>query len=104
MLFKIWNMSMDDIVNITVYNSAYIWVYLLNDKLWVRPKVKLEMHIKMKNAHIRSVNCWVTMVVFNQDLLRRVEFYEYKMALDVEIVSPFMLLHTPNSTIFRNIM
>ena len=58
----------------------------------------------MKNAHIRSVNCWVMMVVFNQDLLRRVEFYEYKMALDVEIVSPFMLLHTPNSTIFRNIM
>ena len=40
-------MSMDDIINITVYNSAYIWVYLLNAKLWVRPKVKLEMHIKM---------------------------------------------------------
>ena len=44
------------------------------------------------------------MVVFNQDLLRKVEFYEYKMALDVEIVAPFMLVHTPNSTIFRNIM
>ena len=41
MLFKIWNMSMDDIINITVYNSAYIWVYLLNAKLWVRPKAKL---------------------------------------------------------------
>ena len=45
---------MDDIMNITVYNRAYIWVYLLNAKLWVRPKAKLEMHIK--NAHIRSVN------------------------------------------------
>ena len=44
------------------------------------------------------------MVVFNQDLLRKVEFYEYKIALDVEIVAPFMLVHTPNSTIFRNIM
>ena len=63
MLFKTWNMSMDDIRN------AY------------------------KNAHIRSVNFWVTMVLFNPDLLRKVEFYEYEMLLDVEIVAPFMLLH-----------
>ena len=62
MLFKIWNMSMDDIMNITVY--------LLNAKLWVRPKAQLEMHIR--NAHIRSVNFCVTMIVFNQDLPRKV--------------------------------
>ena len=91
MLFKNWNMSMDDIMNITVYNRAYIWVYLLNAKLWVRPKAKLEMHIRY--THIRSVNIWVLMVVFTHDLLRKVEFYEYKMYLDVEIVAPFMLPH-----------
>ena len=70
MLFKIWNMSMDDIMNITVYNIAYILVYLLNAKLRVRPKAQLEMHIR--NAHIRSVNFCVTMIVFNQDLPRKV--------------------------------
>ena len=80
MLFKISNI-MDDIMNITVYNSAHIWVYLLNAKLWVTPKAKLEMLIR--NTHIRSVNFWVTMVVFNQDIVRKVEFYEYKMYLDV---------------------
>ena len=94
-------MSMDDIMNITVYNRAYIWVYLLNAKLWVRPKAKLEMHIRY--THIRSVNIWVLMVVFNQDLLRKVKFYEYKMYLDVEIVAPFMLLHN-SYIIFRNIV
>ena len=62
MLFKIWNMSMDDIINITVY--------LLNAELWVRPKAQLEMHIR--NGHIRSVNFCVTMIVFNQDLPRNV--------------------------------
>ena len=72
---------MDDIMNITVYNSAHIWVYLLNAKLWVTPKAKLEMFIR--NTHIRSVNFWVTMVVFNQDIVRKVEFCEYKMYLDV---------------------
>ena len=98
MLLKIWNMSMYNIMNITVYDSACIWVYLWNAKLWFTPKAKLEMHIR--NAHIKSVNFWVTMVVFNQDLLRKVEFYEYKMYLDVEIVAPFMLL--PNSK-FNNL-
>ena len=92
MLFKIWNMSMDNIMNITVYNSAYIWVYLLNAKLWVTPKDKLEMYTR--NAHIRFADFWVTMVVSNQDLLRKVEFYKYKMYQDVEIMAPFMLLHT----------
>ena len=90
-LFKIWNISMYDIMNITLYNNAYIWLYLLNAKLWVRPKAKLEMHIR--NAHIRSVNFGVTMVVFNQDLLRKVEFYEYKMYLDLQIVAPIMFLY-----------
>ena len=51
MLFKIRNMSMDDIMNIIVYNTAYILVHnsacLFNAKLWVRPKARLEMHIKM---------------------------------------------------------
>ena len=94
-------MSMYDIMNITVYNNACIWVYLLNAKLWVRPKAKLEMHIRY--THIRSVNIWVLMVVFTQDLLRKVEFYEYKMYLDVEIVAPFMLLHI-STIIFRNIV
>ena len=92
MLFKIWNMSMDNIMNITVCNSAYIWEYLLNAKLWVTPKAKLEMYAR--NAHIRFVDFWVTMVVSNQDLLRKVEFYKYKMYQDVEIMAPFMLLHT----------
>ena len=44
-------MSMDDIMNIIVYNSAYILVhnsaYLFNAKVWVRPKARLEMHMKM---------------------------------------------------------
>ena len=35
MLFKIWDTYMDVIMNITVYNSAYIWVYLLNAKLCI---------------------------------------------------------------------
>ena len=63
-------MYMDVIMNITVYNSAHIWVYLLNTKLWVRPKAKLEMDIR--NAHVKSVNFLVSMVVFNQHLLREV--------------------------------
>ena len=33
MLFKTCIMYMDVIMNITVYNSAYIWLYLLNAKL-----------------------------------------------------------------------
>ena len=33
-------MYVDVIMKITVNNSAYIWVYLLNAKLWVRPKTK----------------------------------------------------------------
>ena len=33
MLFKIWDIQMGVIMNITVYNIAYIWVYLLNAKL-----------------------------------------------------------------------
>ena len=32
-------------MNITVFKSAYIGVYLLNAKLLVRPKAKLEMHM-----------------------------------------------------------
>ena len=44
-------MSMDDIMNIIVYNSAYILVHnsanLFNAKVWVRPKARLEMHMKM---------------------------------------------------------
>ena len=60
----------DVIMNITVYNSTYIWVYLLNAKLKVRPKAKLEMAIK--NAHVKSVNFLVSIVVFNQHLLREV--------------------------------
>ena len=32
MLFKIWDMYMDVIIYITVYNSAYIRVYLLSAK------------------------------------------------------------------------
>ena len=70
MLFKIWTMYMDAIMNITVYNSAYIWVCFLNAKLWVRPKAKLEMDIR--NAHVKSVNFLVSMVVLNQHLLREV--------------------------------
>ena len=97
-LFKIWNISMYDIMNITLYNNAYIWLYLLTAKLWVRPEAKLEMHIR--NAHIRSVNYKVTMVVFNQDLLRKVEFYEYKMYLDLQIVAPIMFLYSSKFNIF----
>ena len=56
MLFKIWNMSMDDIMNIIVHNTAYILVHnsacLFNAKLWVRPKARLEMHIKMHIADL----------------------------------------------------
>ena len=63
MLFKIWNIYMDVIMNITVHNSAYIWVYLLNNKLWVRPKAKLGMDIR--NAHVKSAIFLVSMVVFN---------------------------------------
>ena len=70
MLLKIWNMYMDVIMNITEYNSAYISVYLLNTNLWVRPKAKLEMDIR--NAYIKSVNLLVSMVMFNQHLLREV--------------------------------
>ena len=70
MLFKIWNMYMDDIMNITVYNSAYIWVYLLNVTLWIIHKAKLE--ILIRNAHIKSINFWMSMVSFNQHLLRKV--------------------------------
>ena len=33
MLLKICGMYMDVIKNITVYNSSYIWVYLLNAEL-----------------------------------------------------------------------
>ena len=33
MLFKMWDMYMNAIVNIILYNSAYIWEYLLNTKL-----------------------------------------------------------------------
>ena len=46
-------MSMVDIMNIAVYNSAYIWVYLLNAKLWVKPKAKLEMDIR--NRRISTI-------------------------------------------------
>ena len=70
MLFKIWDMYMHIIMNMTVCNSAYVWVYLLNAKLWVRPKAKLKMYIR--NAHIKSVNFWESMVVFNQHLIRKV--------------------------------
>ena len=70
MLLKIWNMYMDVIMNITEYNSAYISVYLLNTNLWVRHKAKLEMDIR--NAYVKSVNFLVSMVVFNQHLLREV--------------------------------
>ena len=28
-----WEVNMDTIINITVYNSVYIWVYLLNANL-----------------------------------------------------------------------
>ena len=34
MLFKMWDMGMDAIMNIIVYNSAYIWAHLLNVKLY----------------------------------------------------------------------
>ena len=33
MLFKMWDMYMDVIMNITEYNSAYIWVYLEKTEL-----------------------------------------------------------------------
>ena len=35
MLFKIWDMYMDVIMNITIYNSAYVSVYLLNTKIFM---------------------------------------------------------------------
>ena len=62
-VFKIWNLYMDIIINITAYNSEYIWVYLLNTKLWVRPKAKLEMDIR--NAHVKSV----TFLVFHLGII-----------------------------------
>ena len=70
MLFKMWDMCIDVIMNITVYNSAYIWVYLLNVTLWIIHKAKLE--ILIRNAHIKSINFWMSMVGFNQHLLRKV--------------------------------
>ena len=48
----------------------YVWVYLLNPKPWVRPKAKVEMHIR--NSHIKSDNFGELMVVFNQYLFRKV--------------------------------
>ena len=36
---------MNMFMNITAFKSAYIGVYLLNAKLLVRPKAKLEMHM-----------------------------------------------------------
>ena len=42
----------------------------------------------IKNAHIKSVNFWESMVVFSQHLSEKFEFYEYKMHLDGEIVAP----------------
>ena len=35
MICKIWDMYMDLIMNINVYDGAYIWVYLLNAKLCI---------------------------------------------------------------------
>ena len=97
MLFKNWDMYMDIIMNMTVYNSAYGRVYLLNAKLCVRLKAKLEMHVEMYISNLlifgsRSFN------KFNNSCLisissEKFEFYESKMYLDVEIVAPFMLLH-----------
>ena len=65
-----------------LYITLHIFEYI--SKLWVRLKAQLEMDIR--NAHIRSVNFCVTMIVFNQDLPRQVilrnsEFYESKMYL-----------------------
>ena len=74
-------------MNITVYKSAYIWVYLLNAKLWVRPKAKLEMH--MSNLLIFGCR-WLYLISISSE---KFEFYKYKMYLDVDIVALFMLLH-----------
>ena len=87
MLFKTWNMYMDVIMNITVNKSAYIWVYLLNAKLWVRPKAKLEMH--MSNLLIFGCG-WLCLISISSE---KFELHKYKMYLDVEIVALFMLLH-----------
>ena len=82
MLLKNWNMYIDIIMNMTVYNSAYVSVYLSNAKRWVRLKAKSEKHIR--NAHIKSVYFFTS---------ETFEFYECKMELDVEIVALSMLLH-----------
>ena len=55
-------------MNMTVYNSAYVSVYLSNAKRWVRLKAKSEKHIR--NAHIKSVYFFTS---------EKFEFYEYKM-------------------------
>ena len=68
MLLKNWNMYIDIIMNMTVYNSAYVSVYLSNAKRWVRLKAKSEKHIR--NAHIKSVYFFTS---------EKFEFYEYKM-------------------------
>ena len=65
-----------------LYITLHIFEYIF--KLWFRLKAQLEMH--KRNAHIRSVNFCVTMIVFNQELPRQVilrnsEFYESKMYL-----------------------
>ena len=49
------------------------------------------MHVR--NAHVKSANFGVLMVVFNRHVFNQFEFYEYKMYLDVKIVALFMLLH-----------
>ena len=41
----------------------------------------------IKNAHIKSVNFWESMVVFSQHLSEKFKIYDYKMHLDVEIVA-----------------
>ena len=86
MLFKIWDMYMDIIMNITVYKSAHIWVYLLNTKLWVRPKAKSEMH--MSNLSIFGCQ-WLCLISISSE---KYELYKYIMYLDVKFVVLFMLL------------
>ena len=74
-------------VNIAGYKSAYFWVYLLNAKLWVRSKAKLEMHI---SSMLIFGYQWFCLISFSSE---EFEFYKYKMYLDMEIVALFMLLH-----------
>ena len=82
---------MDVIMNIMVYDSAYIWVYLLNAKLWVRSKAKLEMHLRNGHAKFVKSGCrWLCLISICSE---KFEFYEYKIYLDVEIVALFILLH-----------